>query len=261
MLKFQQVINMGIASILVIPAVALQGEQSHSLEEALENTVSALDHLVRVRDERDTSDPDTRSMIIASTESPLAAGPQRDKYLDDLRRDVNVLGMQLESVEQAAPEREMIQGRESGPTASFAGNTSTNTQPTTGLTDQDRAALSDIQAPLPGVKTRNPQLAVEIEEEGFIVDPVLLGRSYYRAGRYLEGSELLANETKNPEGIYWYGRCLEKLARFDEAITAYGSVLETAESSYLADRARNDLEFLTWKREFQSKINSSKRNQ
>jgi len=259
MLKFQQAINMGIASILVIPAVALQGEHSTSLEEALENTISALDHLVRIRDKEDTNDPNTRAMVISATEAPMAAGPQRDQYLTDLRRDVSVLSMELDSAEITAPDRVMIQGSEPGPGASFNGSGQV-AQRTTGLTDQDRQALSGIQAPLPGAKHTDPKVSLEIEEEGFIVDVILLGRSYYRGSRFVEGAELLASETTNPEGVYWYGRCLEKLDRFDEAITAYTTVLEQTESTYLADRAKNDLEFLTWKREFQSKINRNQQD-
>ncbi len=259
MLKFQQAINMGIASILVIPAIALQGEQSKSLEEALENTISALDHLVRVRDEKDVADPTTRAMIVAATEPAMAAGPQRDQYLNDLRRDVSVLAMELESVENKRAPREMIQGSHQEPTASFNANGG-SAQRTTGLSDQDRQDLSNIQAPLPGVKQSDPKVTLQIEEDGFVVDPILLGRSYYRGGRFLEGAELLANQSDSAEGLYWYGRCLEKLDRFDEAIEAYSAVLEKSESSYLADRARNDREFLTWKREFQSKINDSKQD-
>lgn len=255
MLKFQHAINMGIASILVIPAVALQGEQSKTLEGALESTISALDSLVRIRDEHDVSDPETRAMIASVTETPMASGPQRDQYLQELRRDVNVLTMEFDSVKVEAQPREMIQGKLAEHGASF-NSTGESHGITTGLTDADRQQISSIPAPLPGVKHADPKTALEIEEADFVVDTILLGRSYYRAGRFAEGAELLASETKNAEGVYWYGRCLEKLDRFDEAITAYGVVLEQAESTYLADRAQNDLEFLTWKREFQSKINA-----
>ncbi len=260
MLKFQQVINMGIASILVIPAVALQGDRGQGLEAALEDTIAALDHLVRVRDTRDVADPETREMIVAATEAPIAAGPQRDQYLDTLRRDVNVLTMQLESVEQSPKQRQMIQGSSNAPQVDFNG-TGRTSQPTTGLSEQERRNLAGIQAPLPGVNMKAPIATIAIEEDGFVVDRLLLGQSYYRAGRYLESAEILSRQPGNAEAVYWYARCLEKLERFDEAIDLYGSVLKLTESTYLADRARNDLEFLTWKREFQSKINSSKQGQ
>ena len=53
MMKFQTVCNLGIASILVIPAVALQGQNGSGLEVALDETVAALDHLVQIQGKLD----------------------------------------------------------------------------------------------------------------------------------------------------------------------------------------------------------------
>ena len=47
---------------------------------------------------------------------------------------------------------------------------------------------------------------------------------------------------------------LIKEDRFEEAIEMYEDVLATEETGYLADRARNDLEVLKWKRQFQNRL-------
>ena len=260
MLRFQQAVNLGIASILVIPAVALQGGGSESLEQALEETIAALDQLVRLEDRLEGGDREAREMLLVATEEPLAAGPNRDAYLDTLRRDVNVLTMQLEREESMPAPRTMIDGDSPVPTAEFPVNGSVKPL-TTGLTEEERRILAGIDSPLPGAATANLKPTLSLEEEGFVVDPVLMGRSYFRAGRYVEGAELLATHKSIPEGAYWLGRCLEKLERFNEAIEAYSSVLEPVQTGYIADRARNDMEFLKWKQEFQSKVNNIQRGQ
>lgn len=260
MLRFQQAINLGIASILVIPAVALQSGNGQSLEQALEDTIAALDHLVRIDDQLGSGDSQARELLLSATEDPLAAGPKRDEYLDTLRRDVNILTMQLDRETPVPTPGEMVDGEVSIPVGQFPKQGSI-AKPTTGLSEEARRQLAGINSPLPGAATadKNPKLA--LEDEGFVVDPVLLGRSYFRAGRFVEGVELLSKHKTTADGAYWLGRCLEKLERFNEAIEAYSSVLEQTQTGYIADRARNDMEFLKWKQEFQTKINNTQRGQ
>lgn len=264
MMKFQTAINLGIASLLVIPAVALQSRNAGGLEVALEETVAALEHLAQVQSKLDAKDPQAVDLVLGATEEPMPAGEERDSYMTRLRRDVNVLAMQLERAERKSLETQMVSfdGRvmidgTQPPRAPFDPSEYVSAEPgaigpKVGLTPEERAMLSNMPLPLPGAEGP-PQKPVSLEEEGFVADPVLLGRSYYRAGRFVEGAHLLASNT-DPEARYWRGRCLERLERFDEAIEVYEAVLAAEGAGYLADRARNDLEFLKWKRQFQNRL-------
>jgi len=88
-----------------------------------------------------------------------------------------------------------------------------------------------------------------LEPEGFIADVVRQGRLYFRAQRYAEAFTVL-EMSDDPEAAYWLARCLERLGRIDEAIEALRALIADERASTLADRARRDLEFITWKRDF-----------
>ena len=55
---------------------------------------------------------------------------------------------------------------------------------------------------------------------------------------------------KHPEAQYWRARCLEKLGRTADAIVAYGQVSALPDAGFAAERAKEDLEFLQWRLEF-----------
>ena len=253
MMKFTQMVNMGIASILVIPAVALQGEAPGSLEQALHETVATLDHLVKIQTKLEEADTAGIGMILAATEPALPATPERDGYLETLRQDVSRLAMRLDisegelPIQIDVPERQMINGD-----ATPKSNEPMRSGPrTTGLDETQRQALSGVIAPRFDTKSSAASLKQRksLEPEDYVADPMRLGRSYFRAGRYDEGVKIL-EKTPGMEAIYWLGRCLEKLERVEEAIAAYEKITLSGESGYVVDRARNDLEFLKWKRDF-----------
>ncbi len=81
-------------------------------------------------------------------------------------------------------------------------------------------------------------------------DPLLQAQACYRAGRYAEGIALLEPIAGSAQTLYWLARCHEKLGTLDEAARLYGRVIEVGGGSTEVDRARTDLEFLTWRRQF-----------
>ena len=52
---------------------------------------------------------------------------------------------------------------------------------------------------------------------------------------------------------YWRARCLEKLNRNDEALSAYAELVADPAAGDIALRAGEDLDFLRWRMEFMAR--------
>jgi hypothetical protein len=101
-----------------------------------------------------------------------------------------------------------------------------------------------------GKETRNKK---GLEGEGFSADSVRQARLLILAERPLEALDLLKRAPDGAEVKYWRARSLEKLGRLDEAISTYREVTSDATAGPLALRAGQDVEFLEWKRDFESR--------
>ena len=84
-------------------------------------------------------------------------------------------------------------------------------------------------------------------------DPLRHAEACLRAGRYKEGFALVAART-DPSSVYLQARLLEKLGRLDEAIAAVESVIDKLPEGAEARRAKSDLEFFKWKRDFLKRL-------
>lgn len=275
-MRFPHVLHAAMAGIFVVPAVTLTSGDAQGLEQALTETVNAIESLTGLRTALvqgpDEATPvelaDTLEVVLAVTEQPGESGPQKDELLTTLRRDVSRLQMLLDdlitvpgsSKDSTSPQDSLSNGASLDHSDS---DTETTRQGlvvpsiTTGLDDAQRAALMDIQAPIVQADDYKPtQTPVRRTDEGesFSADPLRLGHAYYRAGRYAEGLVILSRIKDDPEAKYWHARCLEHLERFDEALAGYEEVVAHPEAGYLADRAKSDLAFLSWKRDFSQRV-------
>jgi len=266
-MRFHQMLHAALASIFVVPAVTLTSGQAGGLEQALTETVRAIESLAGLRSEMDDEGPDTAtiesvvSQVLIMTEQPTLDGPQRDGLLATLRRDVSRLQMVLDDLTPAVTGNGSGAEQDGGADPDFMGPPAEDPEAgppiTTGLDDETRAALMDIQPPVHEqdpreiLRTTKPKTA---ESDSFTADALRLGHAYYRAGRYAEGLIILSKRPGDIEARYWSARCLEHLERYEEAIEIYTEVVTNVDAGYFADRAKSDLSFLSWKLDFAKRI-------
>lgn len=282
-MRTNMMLHAALASVFVVPAVTLTGREGGGLEDALTRTIEAIESLSGLRTQlagpetKDASNADVGSelapldleeavsFVLAATEAPRRDGPEQDRVLATLRRDVSRLQMVLDELTSRTP-RPASGGSTAGPGSlpplpdDTGPGATTRATPTitTGLDDQARSDLLNIQPPVMEPedldRASRPAQPRTNEGESFTADALRLGHAYYRAGRYTEGLVILSKQTGSVEARYWAARCLEHLGRYDEAAAAYEEVVANEDAGYLADRAQSDLLFLTWKRDFSRRV-------
>lgn len=291
MLGSNTVVNAAVAGVLLLPTLSLTGDRATNLERSLEETLAALEGLAGLREElpaRLQTSPEERrgtvGAVLGSTEGPITDARVRDTMLATLRDDVGRLQMDLDRLRQK---------RRSGTTGGAANEVAPETAialqtelpgepapetaqppvvvPTVGLDSGQREGLANLARPASargrsatergtgyGTGNGNGNAAgtatTRLEEHGFSADRVRQGHALYRAGRFGEALAALELAGDAAEPAYWRARCLERLDRADEALAAYEAIVAREDAGAFAERARNDLEFLTWKREFARRI-------
>jgi tetratricopeptide (TPR) repeat protein len=274
-MRFHQMLHAALASIFVVPAVTLTSGDAQGLEQALTETVRAVESLAGLETEMQAEAADDASgamsgaesgasieslvsQVLIVTEQPMLDGPKRDGLLATLRRDVSRLQMVLDDLTPAVKSDAATMGPEPDPEFDEVANLMGGEPPvTTGLNDETREALKNIQPPVQEpnqreiLHTARPKKA---EAETFTADALRLGHAYYRAGRYAEGLIILSKRPDDVEARYWSGRCLEHMEKYEEAIEVYAEVVSNPEAGYFADRAKSDLSFLSWKLDFAKRI-------
>jgi tetratricopeptide (TPR) repeat protein len=245
MMKFSHAINTLVASVLVLPALTLQGGREGGLEHALSDTVRALEYLTglesRVQKDARTSVP----LLRDATEAPLPDARERDEKLVALRNEVARLQMIHDDLAGHA-------NVASGGTSALAidpDHVSSSIGVTTGLSDELRGSISGAPPPRPAHAVTGDT----IETPGFCADPARRGQALYRAGRYEECAQFLATIENDVRAAYWLARAEEKLGRTEEALRGYRLVAQSKDDAALAERARADAEFLEWQRDFAKK--------
>lgn len=277
MMKFQYALNLGLATMLVVPAVTLGTGQNDSLEATLEKTVRALEELAGIEQRLLDKNPSAIHDVLRWSETPMSvpeSRPQmRDELLVSLRTDVARLQRDAERLETGMPDvtpktpdiprDDMVdpaEGSNGGPTtvglddlarrklATKPGVTPTNngTNVASASTQSNTTLSSSAKntSELPGVDKRN------FEPEGYSADSFKLGRAYYRQGRYDLALASFDPNSKDGETMYWRARCLEKLGKHADAIAGYNRLIEMPDSGFAGERAKEDLEFLQWRLDF-----------
>ena len=250
-----------LAALFVVPSVAWQ-DRPANLQEALQRTLLTLESLAGLGERIGAGEREAVTQLLVATEPALAAGDQPGLLLTELRGEVAALEIELDTLHAL--------------TATGEPGAATNVldpgrvvPATTGLDDRTRALLGSLTPQVgaqaepvgpgrpgaePGTTTsRAPDARRSFEEPGYTADPLRLARAYYRTGRWEEALALLDGRGDTPEEVYWRARCLDKLGRFDEATSAYQSVVDDPRAGEQAQRAREDLEFLRWRRSFEQR--------
>jgi tetratricopeptide (TPR) repeat protein len=262
MLKFQYAINLGLALVLGVPAVTLGVQANEPLEVTLRRTIDALDQLASIEERLHERDASAIHDVLRATEAPVAVNAQDpgadDQLLGDLRQQVESLQREVGELERVAPLPTVRVPSPHLVTEDFNAPPST---PTVGLDDSARRLLASAPqvgkrvntgAPVPtdAVSTTSDKRA--FEPEGYAADAVTLGRAYYRQGRFDQALATFETAGKNADALYWRARSLEKLARNADALAAYAEVLALPDGGAAAERAKEDLEFLRWRIDFET---------
>ena len=259
MMRFTLAKSVALAGLLVVPAITSQSGPGGGVAKALGDTVAALEELAGLRSRVASGDASAVEDILAATE-PAILGPRvRDEFLVTLREEVSGLRM---LADELALDPTVGTTRPDGPAPDSSGKPEllgpppdrAAGVPTVGIDDSIRQAIRSYPMPLTEL---SPRATLEpgvraLEPEGFTADVVRQGRLFYRAERYAEALTVL-EASDDPDAAYWLARCLERLDRTDEAIEALQALIADERASTLADRARRDLDFLTWKRNFQER--------
>lgn len=263
MMKLTQALNVAVASVLVLPAVTLQSGAPGSLREALEGTLLALETLSGVDRRLAEGAPGAVEAVLAHTEAPLSVPEDdpgaRDRLLETLRTEVAGLQGRFDRIQRERAEGGGRTARpidEGAPALPPDEGLAPPVPPTTGLDDALRAQLAARRARPAGPLAPPTQAAQParraFEDDNFTADPLRLAQAYYRKGEFARALEELEHES-GPEALYWTARSLEKLGRNEQAAEAYRTVAELEDAGPLAARAREDLEFLSWRLEFERK--------
>jgi tetratricopeptide (TPR) repeat protein len=281
MLRFNYAINTLLGALLVTPALTLGVQHNESLESALKRTASSLDELGRIEKRLRQQDPAAIADVMRTTERPLATSngdpAARDTALQDLRGVVGKLQRELDELESKATPQELTQiARLPVVAPAPEPSSAAPIDFTVGLDDALRRRLGErarpvvaetprvAPKPVESVKSGDAKTAFEAGE--YTADALRLGRAHYRKGEYDKALDALKGAL-DAESLYWKARCLEKLERSSEAITAYNQVLALPDAGYSGQRAKEDLEFLEWRLQFErtrgqngSKVGSAKQS-
>ena len=228
-------LNLLLALLLGVPALALGGDERAELRQRLARTVDSLAQLAGIQERLKARDSAAVAEILAASAPGPSDAAQAEFDLMALRTSVGSLLEQLDArglgmaVAEHAP---AFVDRPVGAIAQPAAQDPPLPAP--------RAAVAETSAEL----LANPK--VQFEADGFVADHALLGRACWRGGRYQEGVSALEPLAGNVQADYWRARCLERLGRSAEALKLYQQVIEAAGDSPEGRSAREDSEFLQW---------------
>lgn len=274
MMRFQTAISGLLAALLVVPVFVGQGHVS-SLQDALGGTRRAIEVLKGLEQRLHDEPAAAMGLILSATESARGDEAQRDRKLEDLRNEVGLLQMELDSIQSPVLGADGAVQSALGARQPFeAQRPATPPGITTGLDDSMRALLTEAPGtrtqlwpetaePRAGTPSAQPAPGAGAES-AYSADPLRHGIACYRAGRYGEALALLAPLT-DASALYWQARALERLERLDDAVALMERALAKNDPSGAAAgfekrRAETDLEFLRWKRDFVKQLPASKKS-
>jgi len=255
MMKFQATLVTGLAALLVAPRMTLGQDEVAALENALAQTVRALE-VVSGLETRLAVEPEaTVPLVITATEATALGVTEEtlDGRLASLRSEVSLLRMDLDALENP-----MAGDPRTAPTAVRAPDVSTGLDESIlSLMRRSVDPGADPTGPQPGpTASTTPARTTKsptIDPSQYTADPLGQAKASYNAGRYEDGVLLLEGRTDDASR-YWLARCLTRLERYDEAVKLLEDVVRTAGDTYEGRRAATDLEFAKWKRDFDQKL-------
>ncbi|MCC6408127.1 MAG: hypothetical protein IT453_13275 [Planctomycetes bacterium] len=241
MMKHSFAINVGAAIVLLVPAVALQGDGAKSLDESLRATVAAIDELAGVEKRLAAKDPSALKDLLRLTETPSGTDVERDLRRDELRDQLNALQAKFDGLQSPG--------------------TTPSARPTPIHVDDDPQGVADARHETAPAKRDKPaardtqarHAPASFETHGYVADTARLVRAYYKQDRFAEALAAIGDAAADPSSNYWKGRCLEKLGKRDEALAAYRAASESKQGGPDAERAKEAASFLEWQTKFQAR--------
>lgn len=268
MLRFNFAINAALGALLVTPAVTLGVQHNETLESTLKKTIASLEELGRIEERLQSKDASAISDVLRWSEPPLATSSgnpaARDEALNDLRGVVSRLQRDMDELENKTAPEALATTTSIGALPLTPEIFNASKEPmTTGLDDSLRRRLGERVRPVISETpraidpkaddaSRSADSKTAFETAGYTADALRLGRAYYRQADYTKALDSFGALPEDPEALYWKARCLEKLRRETEAITAYNKVIALPNGGYSATRAKEDLDFLEWRLSFES---------
>lgn len=241
MMKHSFATNVGAAIVLLVPAVALQGGDAKSLGESLEKTVAVLDELAGIEKRLAEKDPSAVQDLLRVTEPPFGTDAERDERRDELRDEIQRLQGRYDVLRAPGAEPLVVGVLDDEPAETHGVAPAPSAKPTRDVRPTSTRKPSDAHAP------------AAFETHGYVADPLKLVRAYFKQARYGEALAVLGDGAADASSNYWRGRCLEKLARRDEALVAYRAARDAKDGGPDAARAKEALEFLEWQARFEAK--------
>ena len=192
----------------------------------------------------------TRSTEPAAASGLLAARSGADSASAEPTMEPALAGQEPTGSSQVAPTAAPQLFSEEMP------GTSSILNSTTGLDATMREAIAGDVAPLDFVSDssrRRGGEAVPLEEQGYVADPIHLGKLLVRAGRPAEAVEILKKHQTGPGARYWLARALQGLDREAEAIALFRLITDDEAAGIYSRHAAQDLKFLEFKKALEAK--------
>ncbi|MCZ6597371.1 MAG: CDC27 family protein [Planctomycetota bacterium] len=273
-MRFHSAISTGLAAMLVLPvAPFLTGDGDlEALERALRDVARSLDVLTGIQEHTQSGEPAPAGLVAKVTESPFLEARGRDERLQTLRNEVNLLQTELDALESRSISIRADTVAPMAPRATMEGTApppadgSAAEEVGTGLDQELRELLewtgrpphserrAPVPVPAPGTDSGSGSDSGSGEPVGYSADPLRHAQASFRAGRFADGLALCRRIANDPHARLWEARCLERLGRLDEAIDILSQAVDQLPAGHIEKRARGDLEFYLWKRDFLSKL-------
>jgi len=249
MMRLHFAFSVLLATAVVLPNAARGKQDDVALKGTLSRTVRAIESLNNLREQLEAGEFGAIERLLVQTEAPIMQDRQRDEFLVTLRKEVSGLQMSVDAL-LTDPSLKVQ------PTARRSTNAQTAGGLTSGLSPEMRRAIGaqpnmvDTRSGPTGELHTNKR---EIEAPGFVADRLRQGRLYFRTGRYEDALGVLKTIKNSVQARYWEARSLERLDRTSAALELYRELSEQTEDASIAARAKSDLNFLTWKNDFQQR--------
>jgi hypothetical protein len=259
----------------VVPEALPGAQEPVDLQERLEATVAALEHLGGLDRRIQAGSEGVLEELIAATEPAIEDTVWADGKLTLLRREVAALQQRWDelassgfSVSTSGGTTPLDISQLPQPQDGVGAQPATSYNTHVGLDAAAREAIRRQSTPhgagsqASDAKTGEEHEDTQAFEKGeYSADTLREGRLLARAERWSEAIELLTPHATQPEARYWIARCKEGLGQRAEAIDLYQALVKAGEpdaetgveasaaARTLARRAGYDLRFLELKRE------------
>lgn len=127
---------------------------------------------------------------------------------------------------------------------------------TAGMTEAMRAAVKGDVGPLDSVSQasrRRGNEPIALEGEGYVADPVALGRLLVRSARTAEAIEVLQRHPELAGARYWLARAYQNQERFEEALEIFRALKDDPKAGAFSRYSTQDVDFLEFRQSLEAR--------